>query len=154
MPDDVFELLLTPVHATMFARLPPHADWTSVSEYELFETYCKYATGQARAQPDHPGDAERLAALAGTFLASAPRYPWRPPDVATAGFDDGALLRLEAVSLLSRPAVDEIRFGFDRMLNWAVAEHLVAKAVDGRWTAEQTTAAIAAPHPAHTETFV
>jgi len=157
MPDDVFELLLKPIHAAMFARLPPRSDWTGVSEYELFETYWSYATSQARTQPDHPGDAERLAALAGTLLTPTPRYPWRLRDVAGARLDDYALLRLEAVGLLSRSPADEVRFGSDRMLNWAVAEHLVARAVDERWTAEKTAREIAAAHPAHpahTEAFI
>jgi len=154
MPDDVFELLLKPIHAAMFARMPPRSDWTGVSEYELFETYWKHATSQARAQPDHPGDAKRLAALAGTLLTPTPRYPWRLRDVAAAGLDDSALLRLESVGMLSRGAADEVRFGSDRMLNWAIAEHLVARAVDERWTAERTAREIAAAHPAYTEAFV
>ena len=154
MPDDVFELLLKPIHAAMFTLLPRRSNWAGATEYELFETYWRHASGHARAQRDHPGDAERLAALAGTLLGPAPRYPWRPRDLLEAGIDDDALLRLEAVGLLTRPATDEIRFGADRMLNWAVAEHLVATAADERWSAEETLRRLEAAHPTHTEAFV
>ena len=56
MPDDVFELLLKPVHAGIFMQLPKRESWAGVSEYELFNAYWEYASLQAREQSDHPSD--------------------------------------------------------------------------------------------------
>lgn len=137
MPDDVFELLLKPIHARVFVELPARSEWVGATEYELFKAYWDFGTGQARNQYDHPRDGERLAALAGTLLGSRPRYPWRLRDLEQAGLDEHALRRLEAVGLIRRPEPGRLMFASDRMLNWAVAEYLVARITDEGWLAAQ-----------------
>ncbi|NML06781.1 hypothetical protein [Sphingomonas sp. G-3-2-10] len=138
MPDDVFELLLKPIHAKIFLRLPERESWVGVTEYELFQSYWREATGQARDQYDHPFDRSRLTALAGTLCTSTPEYPWRPRQLQAVGLDEDAIRRLEAVGLLQRAETDQFRFASDRMLNWAVAEYLAGEILDNRWDVERT----------------
>lgn len=135
MPDDVFELLLKPIHAQIFVTLPRRDMWVGPTEYELFKGYWTFATGATRDQYDHPQDAGRLSALAGALLGPNPRYPWRPSDLRRVTLDDDALRRLELVGLIARPQTDRIGFASDRMLNWAVAEHVVVRVVDEGWSA-------------------
>ena len=130
MPDDVFELLLKPVHASIFVRLEKRASWAGVSEYELFSAYWRETSLLARDQSDHPSDGHALTALAGTLLSGTAHYPWRITEVRGAGIDDAAIMRLEQVGLLRRPAPDRMAFAADRMLNWAVAESLAQRILD------------------------
>ncbi|MDX8522077.1 hypothetical protein [Mesorhizobium dulcispinae] len=125
MPDDVFELLLKPIHAGVFVQLPKRDSWAGVSEYLLFSAYWQQASLIVREQPDHPGDGHCLKALAGQLATGQTFYPWRSAELRAAGLDDPALLRLEQVGLLRRMAPDRVAFAADRMLNWAVAESLV-----------------------------
>jgi len=137
MPDDVFELLLKPIHAKIFVELPERGDWVDCTEYEFMKRYWDFATRQAREQGDHPSDASGLQALAGRVLGKAPRYPWTLQDVQSAGLEDAALQRLEQVGLVWWPRPDRFGFTLDRMLNWAVAEQLCARVLDENWTPEQ-----------------
>jgi hypothetical protein len=130
MPDDVFELLLKPVHASIFVKLPKRESWAGVSEYELFSAYWEYASSEARAQADHPSDKYSLRALAARLLSGQSNYPWRIPDLKAVELNDEAILRLEQVGLLRRPVADRIQFAADRMLNWAIAE-AVAERIQG-----------------------
>ncbi|MDP9412776.1 MAG: hypothetical protein M3Q08_01515 [Pseudomonadota bacterium] len=133
MPDDVFELLLKPIHARIFIELPARRDWTGATEYELFQAYWRFAGRTARSQYDHPGDREGLVALAGSLLRERPRYPWRVRDMRAADLDDEAVKRLEQVGLLRWLDEDRLAFASDRMLNWAVAESLSARIADEHW---------------------
>lgn len=126
IPDDIFELLLKPVHAGVFIELENRDDWAGVTEYELFHAYWRQATLLSREQSDFPSDGHALTQLAGSLLAGQSNYPWRIHELKRAGITDEALLRLEQVGLLRRPAPDQIMFATDRMLNWAVAEHIAA----------------------------
>lgn len=137
MPDDVFELLLKPIHAKVFTELPPRSTWTGVTEYELFKSYWDFATSQARAQYDHPHDREGLMTLAGSLLGNRPRYPWRTRDIGAARLDDAAIRRLEVVGLVRWVNIGRLAFASDRMLNWAIAECLCARVVDERWSPTQ-----------------
>lgn len=137
MPDDVFELLLKPVHARVYVELPARSGWDDRTEYELFKSYWDEATGLARDQYDHPYDRHRLSNLAGSLLRERPAYPWRWQDLEAVGFDEYAIRRLEVVGLLHRPTPDRTVFSTDRMLNWAVAEHLVSRVAAGELDAEE-----------------
>lgn len=127
MPDDVFELLLKPVHASIFVQLPKRESWSGASEYELFSSYWEHAALLSREQSDHPGDKSALSTLAGRLTNGQSSYPWRVPELHAVGLDDAAILRLEQVGLLRRPVPDQIQFAADRMLNWAVAESLAER---------------------------
>jgi hypothetical protein len=127
MPDDIFELLLKPVHASIFVKLPKRAYWAGVSEYELFSAYWEYASLEAREQSDHPSDKYALRSLAAQLLTGKSYYPWRIADLHRVNLDDPAVLRLEQVGLLRRPVPDRVQFAADRMLNWAIAESLAGK---------------------------
>ena len=134
MPDDVFELLLKPIHAKIFVELPERTDWVDCTEYEFIKSYWDFATRQAREQGDHPSDALGLTELAGRLLGNTPRYPWTLRDVQDAALNDAALQRLEKVGLVWWPRPDRFAFRSDRLLNWAVAEQLCARIVDEHWT--------------------
>ena len=133
MPDDILELLMKPIHARVFVELPSQESWTGVTEYELFKTYWSYSTTVARDQRDHRADRDRLAALAGSLLHNSARYPWPRRDAERAGLDDQAIARLEMVGLVRWVDGDALAFSSDRMLNWAVAEHLFARITDEQW---------------------
>lgn len=137
MPDDVFELLLKPIHAKIFIELPERTEWVDCTEYEFIKRYWDFATRQAHEQGDHPNDAPRLTTLAGRLLGDTPRYPWTFQDVQNANLDDAALQRLEKVGLVWWPEPDRFAFRSDRLLNWAVAERLCTQIVDEQWSAEQ-----------------
>lgn len=140
VPDDIFELLLKPIHASVFAQLPDRSGWSNASEYELFKAYWNFATSEAREQYDHRSDRDALVALAGSLLGSAPRYPWPLRDARAAGLDDAAITRLEAVGLVRWVDADALQFAADRMLNWAVAEHIASRVEDEHWTAARLDA--------------
>ncbi len=140
MPDDVFELLLKPIHAKIFVELPERTEWVDCTEYELIKRYWGFATRQVHEQGDHPNDAPRLTTLAGQLLGDTPRYPWTLQDVQNANLDDAALQRLEKVGLVWWPEPDRFAFRSDRLLNWAVAERLCTRIVNEQWTAEQVDA--------------
>jgi hypothetical protein len=143
MPDDVFELLLKPVHASIFVKLPKRASWAGVSEYELFSAYWEYASLETREQADHPSDQYALRTLAAQLLGGQSHYPWRVADLKTVDLNDEAILRLEQVGLLRRPAADRIQFAADRMLNWAIAESLAEKIQEDSLTPPQADALFA-----------
>ncbi len=84
---------------------------------------------------DHSGDARGVKRLAARFVARG-RYPFGGEDIDAAGLDDGAVARLERSGWVVREGGGQWRFGHDRLLNWAVAEALVA-----RWAADETAAA-------------
>lgn len=149
MPDDVFELLQKPIHARIFGQLPPRTSWVGVTEYELFRAYWDYSTTQARDQVDHYDDRIALIALAGALVGEAPLYPWTLYDLDGAGLGVDALRRLEAVGLLRRADADEVVFASDRMLNWAVAEHLAQRIVRENWTPLEAEAALHRIDPEH-----
>ncbi|WP_438748243.1 hypothetical protein [Pararhizobium sp. O133] len=130
LPDDIFELLLKPVHASVFVKLPQLAAWTGATEYELFSSYWQYACLESREQSDHPSDQDALLCLAGTLLNGNCHYPWKTAEVRKAGLDDPGLLRLEEAGLLRRPKAGLVQFAGDRMLNWAVAEVIAARIRD------------------------
>lgn len=142
MPDDVFELLRKPVHARVYVELPASEIWVDATEYELFKSYWDEATGIVRDQYDHPYDRHRLANLAGSLLGERPSYPWSWRDLEAAAIDEDAIRRLEVVGLLRRPVWDQIIFSTDRMLNWAVAEHLVSRVAAGELDAHAVNAMI------------
>ena len=143
MPDDVFELLLKPVHASIFVQLPRRESWAGVSEYEFISAYWEYGSLQAREQSDHPSDRYALRLLAAQLLSGKSHYPWRIADLHAVGLDDQALLRLEQVGLLRRPVPDRIVFAADRMLNWAIAESLVEKIQEDELSPAQAEALFA-----------
>ncbi|MER8517533.1 hypothetical protein NKH47_32105 [Mesorhizobium sp. M1060] len=143
MPDDVFELLLKPVHASIFVQLPKRVSWAGVSEYELFSAYWEYASLQAREQSDHPSDKYALRSLAAQLLTGKSHYPWRIADLRAVNLDDQAVLRLEQVGLLRRPVPDRILFASDRMLNWAIAESLADKIQEDELSPAQAEALFA-----------
>jgi hypothetical protein len=143
VPDDAFELLLKPIHASIFVQLPQRSGWSDASEYELFKAYWTFATSEARDQYDHRSDRDALVALAGSLLGATPRYPWTFRDARAAGLDDTAIARLEAVGLVRWADADALQFAADRMLNWAVAEFIASRAEDERWTAARLDAELA-----------
>lgn len=143
MPDDVFELLLKPVHASIFVQIPKRESWVGASEYELFSSYWEHAALLSREQPDHPGDKSALSALAGRLTNRQSNYPWCVPELHAVGLDDAGILRLEQVGLLRRPVSDRIQFAADRMLNWAVAVSLSGRIQQESLTPAQAEALLA-----------
>ncbi len=143
MPDDIFDLLLKPVHASIFVQLAKRAFWAGDSEYELISAYWEYGSLQAREQSDHPSDKYALRSLAAQLLTGKGHYPWRTADLRAVDLNDPAVLRLERVGLLRRPVPDRIQFAADRMLNWAIAGSLVEKIQEDDLSPAQAEALLA-----------
>lgn len=136
IPADVLEPLRLPVLASLYAEVARDAPgWRPTSEYEVVGRFWGRLL-DGRVHHDHPGDANGVRKLAGRFVEEGGGYPFGGDDLAAAGLADGAVGRLERSGWLGRDGPGRWRFGHDRLLNWAAAEHLV-----GRWAANEVDAA-------------
>lgn len=124
IPDDVLTLMLKPVLASIYGRLPNAANWRPNSEYDLMAFYFRWATEQAREQALHPVDGAMVKALAGTVITQPASYPWDLAVTRTQGLDPDTRRRLVRVGLLAEVGGGRLAASHDRILNWAVASHL------------------------------
>lgn len=129
LPDDLLELLRQPLLAWLYREIGSGSDWVPVNEYALMERYWHHSTAERRGQDDHRADAEAMKALAGTVLGERPAYPWPFRMVLGQGMNDDMRRRLVVAGLL-RNEGDGVAAGHDRLLNWAVAEHLADRFQD------------------------
>ncbi|WP_377807921.1 hypothetical protein ABNQ38_14665 (plasmid) [Azospirillum sp. A29] len=130
LPDDVLELLRQPLMAWLYREIGSGSGWVPVNEYALMERYWQHSTAERRGQDDYRADVEAMKKLAGTVLGDQPAYPWPYRMLLSQGMDDAMRLRLVAAGLLQNEA-DGVAAVHDRLLNWAVAEHLADLFQDG-----------------------
>ncbi len=133
LPPDLKRLLRKPILAGLFLNLP-HASVQDAphSEYEIFEAFWKQITAKCK-----PGDKGVVKAFAAYVRGGNP-YPLPRENWGEIGLTDENLARLEAAGWL-RSSIEygEAAFAHDRLLNWAVAQHIERKfsrgelAVDG-----------------------
>ena len=123
LPPDQRQLLRNPILAGLYLELP-YTSFQSAprSEYEILEGFW-----QRIATRGGSGDNGIALALGAHFLANQP-YPLPRPMWGGIGLDSNATLtRLEAAGWLQSTENGEISFAHDRLLNWAIAKHVVSQ---------------------------
>ena len=116
LPPDLRLLLRKPILAGLFLELP-YVSFQGAprSEYEIFERFWRRIG--AKGQPGDEGIVVTFAA----HVYKQRTYPlWHE-----IGLTGEALVRLEAAGWLRSMDGDEVTFAHNRLLNWAVAKHLV-----------------------------
>lgn len=124
LPDDVVELLCTPIFADLYRRTAQEG-WSPDNEYELIDGFWRHATFETRGMADAQDDVVALEAAARTLLGPGGHYPWTVEEALGCGLDAGARARLVATGVL-RVSPAGVAVTHDRVLNWLVARALVA----------------------------
>ncbi|WP_347093291.1 hypothetical protein [Sphingomonas parapaucimobilis] len=140
LPDDVVELLRTPIFAELYRRIDTPA-WAPTGEYELVDRFWRHATYEARSMPDFQDDPAALVRLASTVLSTSGRYPFSPGAAQAAGLDQSARSRLAATGVI-RQSEDGSQMIHDRVLNWAVALDLAGRLAAGTLTPDDAVSAL------------
>ena len=126
LPEDLKRLLRKPVLAGLFLDLGVSSFQNAPqSEYEIFEAFWDRIDEKCSV-----GDKGIVIALADCAVQGAgyplPRVKW--PTIA---LDNKSLAALEAAGWLICSEHGEVEFSHDRMLNWAVAQSLCRRFVNG-----------------------
>lgn len=141
VPADIRRVIHRPLLARLFVEVAGDPAWRGTTEYALYETYWqRLHTGR---QSDHPQDAVVLRELALATALDEVGYPWQASVLRDAGIDDEARRRLERAGWLRREADAGASIWHDRLLNWAVAEALVANVRAKASTVSEFAAALA-----------
>jgi hypothetical protein len=130
IPSDVRNTLRSPLLASIFLdEVDGRDDWLPAREYELYDAV--WGRLSAGPQAQHPSDMIGLKRLAMTILDDA-AYPWPIDTVSAAGLDDSAISRLCSVGWLRGTPRGGYGIPHDRLLNWVVAEAMLASYQHGR----------------------
>jgi hypothetical protein len=129
LPDDVIELLQTPIFADLYRRVGA-ADWAPVDEYALIDRFWKHTTYQTKGMADYQDDALALERLARTLLGSQGSYPWPVEAAYAADLKQDARQRLVKSGIL-RQGDSGIVVIHDRVLNWVIARAVAADLRNG-----------------------
>lgn len=130
LPEDVAELLCTPIFADLYRRsfLP---GWRPTNEYELMDGFWRQATFDTGGMADAQDDVVALEQAARQLLLPSGHYPWDAESALAAGLNAPARARLVRTGVL-RAGPDGYSVMHDRVLNWLVARALVADLRFGR----------------------
>lgn len=122
LPAEFRELLKLPVLARLYCEVGRGDNWVAESEYALFKRYYDRTWAQGE-QPTRLEDRARLLKLVEKTVRSGEPYPWDLPCEGLAESVD----RLSRTGLI-RPTADKLAYEVwhDRILNWLVAEALLA----------------------------
>lgn len=132
---DVRHTLRRPLLAKLFCSVTAENGPSPECEYDLYQRYWDRLR-LAGDQPDHPQDLGRITTLASTMLMTETPYPWTSNVLQSVGIDDAAQSRLEKIGWLQRLDDNRVQVWHDRLLNWAVAESVVAVFRSGALTEE------------------
>lgn len=127
--DDVLDLLFKPVLARLFCLLPHGGPLRAETEYELLNSFWVNATTERASQVRHPFDLDRLQLLVGDMLSAPASYPW-PPSTFVRTLSDDTVFRLMDCGIVELDGDRRLSMTHDRLLNWAMAAHLVGQAVE------------------------
>lgn len=141
IPQDVRQVLRRPLLAGLYCELDP--GWVPKNEYGLFERYWQRIQ-TARDQADFLEDTERMRGLAAKVLQQDARYPWDLTVLQEVDITPEVAKRLESIGWLRRVADNQFEVWHDRLLNWAVAESLIAQRQTGRITTNELSTWLAA----------
>lgn len=131
IPDDVLESLSRPIMAELYCRIPGTENWTGVTEYALMDHYWRWATREHRDQSLHLSDASAVLALVGALLDGQTPYPWPPSQVRRLNIPPETPPRLIATGLLAETEDGAIALSHSRLLNWAAAEEMARRLLEG-----------------------
>jgi hypothetical protein len=149
LPGDVFELLLKPVLARLFCLLPHGISLRPETEYELMNSFWRYAATERASQVRHPFDLDRLQLVIGDMLLGPCAYPL-PPSFFVRTIDDAAVLRLMECGMVELDGDRRLSMTHDRLLNWAMAAHLASLSADRNLDAAQLLALVQQVEGLHT----
>jgi hypothetical protein len=138
LPEDVAELLCTPIFADLYRRsfLP---GWRPTNEYELMDGFWRQATFDTGGMADAQDDVVALEHAARQLLLPSGHYPWDAESALAAGLKASARARLVRTGVL-RAGPGGYSVMHDRVLNWLVARALVADLRFGRRSIEDVGA--------------
>jgi len=120
---DVRNTLRRPLLAGLYCAITAGTDWHPTNEYDLYSRYWHRIREQAAGA--HSMDGMRLSDLARQVI-SGTVYPWSERSLHKAGIDDSVRNRLVKVGWLRSMPDGCCEVVHSRLLNWAVAEGLVA----------------------------
>lgn len=122
---DVRQTLRRPLLAQLYCEVANDQGAVPECEYDLYEQYWDRIRN-AKQQADHHQDIGRVQRLARGTVTAESSYPWTVEDLEEAGIDDAGQVRLEQIGWLQRLDDGRVKVWHDRLLNWAVAESIVA----------------------------
>ena len=123
IPADIRNTIRRPLLAQLYSTVAGNRSWRPANEYELCSAYWNRLREDEQAV--NPLDVVGLQRLARSLLNEA-RYPWGPEQLAEAGLENSAVARLIRSGYLRQTEAGQYEFWHDRILNWAVAQGLVA----------------------------
>ncbi len=123
---DVRGILRRPLLAKIFCDVAQSGLRTPTTEYELFQRFW-LRIRDARNQADYPRDTDAVRSLAGTVVDQSSPYPWPSSTLDNLNISGETQRRLESIGWLRRLEDGRVEIAHDRLLNWAVAEALVAR---------------------------
>ncbi len=123
IPSDVRATLGRPLLARLCRDLAKGKEWRPKNEYELYAKY--WARLFEGEQAEYELDAVGLKRLARSLLCDT-TYPWTGEQLEKEGLGNEAVTRLSRIGWLRSVGKGRFEIWHDRLLNWAVAEAMVA----------------------------
>lgn len=123
IPADLRDTIRRPLLAQLYSAVAADRSWRPTNEYELVSAYWNRLRQNEQAL--NPLDVVGLQRLARGLLDRAP-YPWGPEQLAKADLENATVARLVRLGFLRQTEAGQFELWHDRILNWAVAQGLVA----------------------------
>lgn len=119
IPPDIRDTFRRPLLARLYKQTASGNDWTPSSEYGLYDRWWHKVCERQEM---------RMACLLRLTqsVVDGGAYPWSPEQMRQAGLDQAAVDALERRGAIQRAGEDRFAVWHDRLLNWLVAEALVA----------------------------
>ena len=138
LPGDLKRQLRKPVLAGIFLDLRISSFQNAPqSEYEIFEAFWNRIDEKCSA-----GDKGIVTALADCAVEGE-RYPLPREDWSTVELDNVSLAALEGAGWLTCSEYGAVEFAHDRLLNWAVAQSVCRRILNGKLTVDELTFLVA-----------
>lgn len=120
IPRNVINTLCRPLLAKLYCDLAKGKSWQPNNEYELFDKYWSHIDKNTTL------DSSKLKILAHSILHGG-SYPWSKDQLLQAGLDNKAVETLVKSGWIQKTSKGLFEIWHDRLLNWAVAESLIAE---------------------------
>lgn len=123
VPEDIKETLRHPLFADIYRQVVDNTSWNATFEYKFYAACWRSIREQSTGV--YFLDDIRLRRLASQIVSGKP-YPWLGEQLLEAGFDDNVIIRLIRAGWIRSTIEGCFEVISLRLLNWAVAEGLVA----------------------------
>jgi len=123
IPSDIRGTIRRPLLAHLYSEVAGNEGWRPTNEYALYARYWERL--REDEQVLRPLDIVGLQRLGRSLLQNAP-YPWAPEQLQGVGLNNETVIRLSRLGFLRRTPGGQFEIWHDRILNWAVAQGLVA----------------------------